>query len=273
MLDAETCKKIREALTRQVQSTDKAPLKVGSAVEYLVIPDSKQKLQYWEPNGTVISVGGKGRASNKLVVIRRANGTVQEVARQRVRTFHVPNLLQLSAIDVKLLSDEVKAALAPQLEQLEPKPISHATHESTTTEAQALRKDMQALLVAQKEFVETQKSFVLGFENVPTVMASEQAGAKAQRRRQRFDFARENRNSEGEHIGSDPPQNFPFRCLCGRGFLTRRQLAQHCASLGHPHEEDNTDAPLRRRASRSWLIAFSWQSLAHRILPSVLRYA
>ena len=59
-----------------------------------------------------MSNGGSTSSSSKLVVIRRSNGTVQEVARQRVRQHHVPNLLQLSAIDLRKLSPELKAILS-----------------------------------------------------------------------------------------------------------------------------------------------------------------
>ena len=77
VLDAETNVKLKEALEKTIQSTDKQPLDPGTAVDYLVIPDGKTGSQYWEPNGTVVSMGVDG-TSSKLVVIRRANAIVQE---------------------------------------------------------------------------------------------------------------------------------------------------------------------------------------------------
>ena len=123
VLDLGTKDKLKDALERCIQQTDKTPLKPGTAVDYLVIPDQKTKMQYWEQDGVVVADGIEG-SSSKMVVVRGANGHVQELARQRLRKHHIPNLLQLSAIDIKETckrTPEIKEIL--QVEKPQPSTI------------------------------------------------------------------------------------------------------------------------------------------------------
>ena len=55
--------------------------------------------------------------------------------------------------------------------------------------------------------------------------------------------------------------------------LIRHVLAQKSRSCSKIIDLSSVREGHRRRAGRAWLIAFTWQGLARRILPSVLRYA
>ena len=180
---AETSKRLREALEKAVQSTDKGPLQPGTAVDYLVIPDSKTNQQYWEGNGTVVAMSDR---NNKEVVIRRSNGTVQAVARQRVRSHHVPNLLQLTALDLSKLPAEFEEELRPQIPaaQKEQKDLEKLWLSSTTAKERKdrLEKEWFSSFVSEQEkFVQSQRELVTGLSALFT-----EVGKKTQRRRKRY---------------------------------------------------------------------------------------
>ena len=120
--DLRTRKQLCDSLSRVVQSTDKTPFTPGQRVDYWVIPDQIKRNAYWEPNCTVIGIGGTG-TTHKLWIIKRANGEVQEVARNRLRLHYIPNLLQFSALDPTCLPDSVQSHLR-RSESTTPDPVS-----------------------------------------------------------------------------------------------------------------------------------------------------
>ena len=104
LFDLKTRDGLRQALSKVVQATDKTPFSPGALVDYYVIPDSKTKLAgpnkpYWAGPCRVIGRGGSGTTNKSWVICRPGDGLPQDVARHRLRSHTIPNVLPLDAID------------------------------------------------------------------------------------------------------------------------------------------------------------------------------
>lgn len=113
-----TCsQKITEALTKNLQNTDKKPLSPGTFVDYHVEPDSLKSAAYWEPNCKVLRQWVGDEVSTKKVLIMRPGGIPQMVARHRVRPSSHAACIQLNAIDLNKSDWEISKTITEGLEK------------------------------------------------------------------------------------------------------------------------------------------------------------
>ena len=203
---------LKEALTKKIQSTDKNPLAKGQIVDYWVIPDGKTKSGYWEPNCVVIDMASQ--SSSKRVIIRRATGPVQEVARQRVRPQDTQNFLRFEALDpqklpahVQKLLDAEKAKETPSAKAIVHKFVdffySAGTRDSARSLASALRVCRQKK-IEESDPAHRSDQTAQGTEADPEMCRTAAADAT-----------------------SSPPAQLHICKFCGQGFPTRREMFRH----------------------------------------------
>ena len=95
--------KLKTALTKHIQNTDKTPLKRGMLVDYHIEPENLKSKAYWEPNCKVLETDPDftGDSSGKTVLICKPNGHPFRVARHKLRPSNQANCVQLKAIDLE----------------------------------------------------------------------------------------------------------------------------------------------------------------------------
>ena len=123
--------KLKTALTKHIQNTDKTPLKRGMLVDYHIEPENLKSKAYWEPNCKVLETDPDftGDSSGKTVLICKPNGHPFRVARHKLRPSNQANCVQLKAIDLEKSDWEIAKVF---LERNEPETAQNDENEPET---------------------------------------------------------------------------------------------------------------------------------------------
>ena len=255
--------KLKTALTKHLQNTDKTPLTPGTLVDVYIEPDKMKSSAYWEPGGVVLENPFE-ESSSKTILVLRANKVPQRVARHKVRPSRAANLVQLTAIDLQKSDWEIAKAFRDAEPIDAPKEGPIPDNENPNVEQTVVDYIEQSTT-----FVEAMTSLIgfgTGLKNPSKAekFALQSFTEKWRPRRRRKKILVDDDDEEHESPirksvstskrfpanagSSDPGQGPGFQCRhCGDKFDSRNQLHKH---LKEEHEEHGERAS-RPQRSRS----------------------
>ena len=157
--------KLKNALEKYLQNTDKTPMRKGLRVDYHIVPDGLKNKAYWEPGAKVLETdpGETGDQSGKTVLILRQNNQPARVARHKLRPSNEANCIQLKAIDLQ--KSDWQIAKAIQERDAEEKEKKEYVYEKVVPDSENPNKEqnvidfLSTMLDQQTNFMQVMTNF------------------------------------------------------------------------------------------------------------------